>query len=138
MACNRSLQLKLAGRNLLTILPDVCFEMAVTATASGVERSTDAQVEFRSADVVMASGQLGAARLTKFSFNRSMLRRAFTQGWRVERERFEMDADGRGHAAYRVEAEGRTVHFVAFTTTTVAEVDHTDRVVADSSATRFR
>lgn len=94
------------------------------------EPSTDKQIDLRSTAVVMASEQLGAARLTKFSFNRSMLRRAFTQGWRVERERFEMDADGRGHAAYRVEAEGHVMHFVAFTTT-VAEADHTDRVVAD-------
>jgi len=77
----------------------------------------------------MAPERLGAARFTRFSFSRSVLRRAVGAGWSARRVGWDVDADGRGHAIYRVEAEGHVFHFVAFTTT-LDESLHTDRVVA--------
>jgi hypothetical protein len=73
---------------------------------------------------------MGAARLTRYSFNRMMIRRAFDRGWTAEVVSFDLDAEGRGEAVIRIEAEGRVFHFVAFTTT-IDESHHTDRVIAD-------
>lgn len=87
-------------------------------------------VEPRAPAVVMQPEMLGAARPTRHSFSRSLLRRAAAAGWRFSRPRFEMDERGEGHAVYRVDAEGYTFSFVAFTQT-LPEGDHTDRVIAD-------
>ena len=84
----------------------------------------------RPPSIVMQPDRLGATRLTRFSFNRSLLRRAFNARWRVERTHLDLDAAGRGQTVYRVDAEGHVFHFVAFTTT-LDESQHTDRVVAD-------
>lgn len=87
-------------------------------------------VSMRPADVVMAPETLGAARLTRYSFSRMLIRAASRHGWTVERTRFEIDADGRGEAVYEWHAGDRVVSFVAFTTT-IDVADHTDRVIAD-------
>ncbi len=79
----------------------------------------------------MAPRQLGAARLTRYSFSRTLLRRAAREGWRSRLVELEMDAEGRGHAIYRTEINGREFDFVAFTTT-IDESLHTDRVIAEA------
>lgn len=84
----------------------------------------------RSPEMVMDPTRVGAARLTKYSFNRTLIRRLVSEGWTVTRDRLELDAEGRGHVVYRVDANGYEFNFVAFTTTLSEEV-HTDRVVAD-------
>lgn len=83
----------------------------------------------RSPADVMSPKRVGAARLTRYSFNRTLLRRVAAEGWTVTRDRLELDAEGRGHAVYRVVARGWEFNFVAFTTT-LSEDEHTDRVVA--------
>ena len=85
----------------------------------------------RSPDLVMDPTRVGAARLTRYSFNRTLLRRVAAEAWTVTRDRLELDADGRGHVVYRVDANGDEFNFVAFTTT-LSEDEHTDRVVADA------
>ena len=87
--------------------------------------------ELRSPEVVMAPRQLGAARLTRYSFSRTLLRRAAREGWQARLVELDMDAEGRGHAIYRTEAGDRVFDFVAFTTT-VDESLHTDRVIAEA------
>ncbi len=72
---------------------------------------------------------MGAARYTRHSFARSFLRTAAAENWRVERERWDVDADGRGEVVYRVGIGAREVRFVVFSTT-LAERDRTDRVIA--------
>lgn len=91
--------------------------------------ATDVINQLRPPSVVMQSSRLGATRLSPFSFNRSLLRRAFSTGWRIERTHLDLDAQGRGQTVYRVDAEGHVFHFAAFTTT-LDESQHTDRVVA--------
>ena len=85
--------------------------------------------ELRDPDLVLAPAHLGAARLTRHSFNRALLRRASQNAWQATRGEFEMDDVGRGHAVYRINAEGYEFNFVAFTTT-IDESLHTDRVIA--------
>ena len=101
--------------------------------------------DVRDADLVMSPASLGAARLTRYSFSRTMLRRAAAGEWTFERSHFDIDANGVGETVYRIStgnseeraaqnseeraAQNRTLSFVAFTTT-MDESLHTDRVVA--------
>ncbi|MDE0067442.1 MAG: hypothetical protein OXN44_11305 [Acidimicrobiaceae bacterium] len=84
----------------------------------------------RSPEVVMRPTTLGAARLTRYSFSRMMLRRAAADDWRAVRKVFDIDAKGRGEAVYELDTGSRKFSFVAFTTT-ISEDQHTDRVVAE-------
>ncbi len=77
----------------------------------------------------MAPERMGAARLTKYCFSRTALRRAVAGGWRIGRELVALDDAGRGEVAYRIDAGGHTFHFVAFLQT-LPESEHTDRVTA--------
>ena len=52
----------------------------------------------------MQPAMMGAARLTRYSFSRTMLRRAVGDGWRARLVRFDIDGRGRGEATYEVEA----------------------------------
>ncbi len=109
----------------------------VPVTATGATRRDLAaelvahRDELRPPSVVMSPEHLGAAHQTRFSFARSLLRRMARDSWTVERTSFDLDAEGRGEAIYRVDAGGHDLHFVAFTTT-LDEATHTDRVVADA------
>ena len=84
----------------------------------------------RPAHVVMQPAMMGAARLTRYSFSRTMLRRASRDGWKARRVRFDIDDRGHGEAVYEVDAGGHRLSFIAFTTT-IDETEHTDRVIAD-------
>ncbi|MEV0081533.1 hypothetical protein [Saccharopolyspora sp. NPDC050642] len=95
------------------------------------ERLSRAQSRARSADVVLSPERMGAARHTRHSFARSMLRRAAQQRWQVTRERWEIDSGGRGEAVYRVDAAGVRLRFVVFSTE-LDERQRTDRVIAES------
>lgn len=85
----------------------------------------------RSPELVMSPATLGAARLTRYSFSRMMLRRAASDGWQARRKVFAMDAKGRGEAVYELDTGHRKFSFVAFTTT-INEDQHTDRVIANA------
>ncbi len=89
------------------------------------------RTELRSPEVVMRPAMLGAARLTRYSFSRMMLRRAAADGWRARLKVFDIDALGRGEAVYELDAGTRKFSFIAFTTT-INEDQHTDRVIADA------
>ena len=78
---------------------------------------------------VMSPDRMGAARPTRHAFGRSLLRRAFSQGWRTATTRFDVDPDGRGEVGYQIDAEGHRFTFVAFLQT-LPEEAHTDRVIA--------
>ena len=69
----------------------------------------------RPPEVVMRPEMLGAARLTRYSFSRTMLRRAVAGGWTACRARQDLDAEARGESVYTVEADGHRFSFVAFT-----------------------
>ena len=80
--------------------------------------------------VTMQPAVMGAARLTRYSFSRTMLRRAARDRWRAHRVRFDLDDRGRGEAVYEIDAGDHRLSFVAFTTT-IDECEHTDRVIAE-------
>ena len=84
----------------------------------------------RPPEVVMEPRRYGSARLTRYSFNRTMLRRAVADGWTARRVSLDIDAEGRGEAIYEVVADGVPFSFVAFLTT-LDESEHTDRVIAE-------
>ncbi|MEM9202808.1 MAG: hypothetical protein AAGC53_14175 [Actinomycetota bacterium] len=86
--------------------------------------------EPRPASVVMQPEMLGAVRPTRYSFSRSLIRRAITDGWKIDRTRFDIDGDGQGVAVYQVDCAGTVVSFIAITQT-LPESAHTDRVIAD-------
>ena len=78
----------------------------------------------------MQPAMMGAARLTRYSFSRTMLRRAVRGRWLARRARFDIDERGHGEAVYEIDASGHKLSFVAFTTT-IDESEHTDRVIAE-------
>ncbi len=80
--------------------------------------------------VVMQPAMMGAARLTRYSFSRTMLRRAARGRWLARRTRFDIDSRGHGEAVYEIDAGGHKLSFIAFTTT-IDESEHTDRVIAE-------
>ena len=90
----------------------------------------DPNTILRPAEIVMEPTNLGAVRMTRFSFSRSMIRRAFTNNWEINCQVVDFDEFGCGHIIYRILAEGKIFHFVAFTST-IDEALHTDRVIAD-------
>ncbi len=84
----------------------------------------------RPASYVMRPDVLGAARLSRYSFSRTMLRRAVADGWTAGRSHQVLDDEGRGESVYFVDAGAQRFSFVVFTTT-IDESAHTDRVIAD-------
>lgn len=95
----------------------------------------------RPADVALSPAVMGAARANRHSFARSLIRTAARGRWRVERERFDLDADGRGEAVYRLESaspsdgDGRhgpdrlALRLVVFSQV-LDDSERTDRVIA--------
>lgn len=65
----------------------------------------------RPASVLMDPRRAGSAWANALSFSRSFLRKLVRERWRVERVRFELDADGRGEALYRLSGGGQDFHF---------------------------
>ena len=84
----------------------------------------------RPAAYAMRPDVLGAVRLSRYSFSRTMLRRAVADGWTAGRVHQDLDAEGRGETIYVVDAGTQRFSFVVFTTT-IDESAHTDRVIAD-------
>jgi len=79
---------------------------------------------------VMRLERLGASYPTRLSFMRSLLRRMAREGWRFERERSALDAQGYGHAVYAAHAPGRSFRLVVFSDALAPEA-RTDRVIAE-------
>jgi hypothetical protein len=84
----------------------------------------------RRPEVVCSPEQLGAARPTRHSLGQSMLRRAAGRGWSVAVECWDVDRAGRGEIVYRIDAEGHTLRFVAFSQL-IDESERSDRVIAE-------
>lgn len=59
----------------------------------------------------MSPWRAAAAFPTPLSFSRSLLRKMVAERWRISRILFELDAEGRGEALYRVETPQAAFHF---------------------------
>ena len=101
----------------------------IVADALQVELAARAD-RIRPASYVMRPDVLGAARLSRYSFSRTLLRRAVADGWTAGRAHQDLDAEGRGESVYFVDTGTQRFSFVA-STTTIDESAHTDRVIAD-------
>ncbi len=88
-------------------------------------------VPLRAPDRVMRLQRMGASFQTRLSFMRQLVRRMCREKWRLERLRFELDADGLGAAVYAAHTPARTYSLVAFTHGIGAE-ERTDRVIAEA------
>ena len=101
--------------------------MSAAALSASSDMST--QEICRPANTVMNPLDMGGARSTRHSFIRSMIRRAVSAGWQIQRTRIDFDAQGCGVAIYEVRAESQLWSFVAFSQR-LSEADRTDRVIA--------
>ncbi len=110
-------------------LPAVSSTDPIVADALQAELALRAD-RIRPASYVMRPDVLGAARLSRYSFSRTLLRRAVSDGWTAGRAYQDLDAEGRGESIYFVDTGRQRFSFVAFTTT-IDESAHTDRVIAD-------
>jgi len=65
-------------------------------------------------DLVMDPRNLGAMQPNRLSASRSFLTKMIGEEWRIERDAFELDAQGNGRARYTVTTPGGPVTFLAF------------------------
>ena len=77
----------------------------------------------------MLLARMGAFHPTRVSFVRTLVRRMARERWRIERERFDLDAHGYGDIVYRVVTPAATLRFVAFSNW-LDPSERTDRVIA--------
>ena len=96
-------------------------------TATGANHIPNAPL--RPPSRVMRLARMGAFHPTRVSFVRTLIRRMARERWRIERERFHLDADGYGDIVYRVVTPAETLRFVAFSNW-LDPSDRTDRVIA--------
>ncbi|MCY4349356.1 MAG: hypothetical protein OXC25_05890 [Thiotrichales bacterium] len=78
---------------------------------------------------MMRLARMGAFHPTRVSFVRTLVRRMARERWRIERERFNLDAQGYGEVVYRVVTPVGTLRFVAFSNP-LDPSERTDRVIA--------
>jgi hypothetical protein len=85
----------------------------------------------RPADEVMQLRRLGSMHQSRLSFARSLVRQMIRERWRIERERFRLDAAGNGEAIYRIDTPEGCFRFVIFASE-LDEARRSDRVIADA------
>ena len=88
-----------------------------------------AHAPLRPPSKVMRLARMGAFHPTRVSFVRTLVRRMARERWRIERERFDLDANGYGDVVYRVVTPAGTLRFVAFSDW-LEPSERTDRVIA--------
>lgn len=103
--------------------------MSVMAAPRPTTALTRAQTHARPADVALDPADMGTARSSRHSFNRSFLRVAARQRWAVDRTGWTIDEAGRGRFIYRVETPAHVFHLVGFSQV-LDEAQRTDRVIA--------
>jgi hypothetical protein len=84
----------------------------------------------RPAARVMELERLGSHFQSRLSFVRSSMRRMMNEQWRIQRTRFDLDAEGFGTAIYRIDTPGAHYHCVIFSMYLPPE-KRSDRVIAD-------
>ena len=91
----------------------------------------DPVVALRPPDQVMRLERLGSFFPTRLSFMPTLIRRLIREGWRFDRPSFELNAEGFGHAVYRVSRDRRRYSMIVFSHELAPE-DRTDRVIAEA------
>ena len=89
------------------------------------------RVPLRPPEQVMRLERMGSFFPTRLSFMPALIRQMAVEGWRIDRHVVELDADGYGHAVYRVLCNGRCYSLIAFSQPLEPE-RRTDRVIAEA------
>ncbi len=71
----------------------------------------------RPPEFLMRPERLGAMQPSRISASRALILRAAREGWRIEKRRFDIDAEAQGIAVYEILAQGRSFTFCAFSVT---------------------
>jgi hypothetical protein len=95
-----------------------------------------AAIPLRPPAEVMRLERLGATAPTRLSFLRILLRRAAAEAWQISRAEWALDAEGYGHAVYRVATPRRDYSLVAFSRPLPPE-QRSDRVIAEAWDTSY-
>lgn len=101
--------------------------------------ATDLARYMRAPSQVMRLARMGSGHPNRLSFLRVLLRRLRTADWQIDRPVWNVDANGVGHAVYRVKSKERTYSLVAFAHDLPPEM-RSDRVIAtawDATFTLF-
>ncbi|MEM7376634.1 MAG: hypothetical protein AAF460_03905 [Pseudomonadota bacterium] len=93
-------------------------------------------VPLRDPDTVMRLDRLGSAHAHRLSFMRVLLRRLKRENWRFSVHKFDINAQGVGHAVYLAAGPARTYALVAFAHDLPDEL-RSDRVIAEAWDTTF-
>jgi hypothetical protein len=88
------------------------------------------QISARPASIACRADELGSSRQTRHSFSRALTRYLADNGGKVTRRVWELDAEGRGTAVYRVEVADHVLEAVIFSQV-IDEQTRTDRVIAE-------
>jgi hypothetical protein len=91
-------------------LPAVSDVLASFAPASEHAKILGA---LRDPDDLMTGPRLGAMKATRLSFANLLAQCMIRDRWIIRREEFVCDADGEGHAIYRIDADGHAVTYAA-------------------------
>jgi hypothetical protein len=83
----------------------------------------------RPAAAVMTPAGLSAYKACRFSFVRGFIRRICAERWRIKRPCFDLDAEGRGTAVYRVVTGERDLNFIIFSDV-VPPHETSERIIA--------
>jgi hypothetical protein len=84
--------------------------MSDAATIDAIER----QPQLRDPAMLLQSPALAVLQPCRISVSRALMVRAIRERWRISRLKFDIDADAKGAAFYRIEARGWTFDFPVF------------------------
>ncbi len=101
--------------------------MMGNATSSGIETA----VPLRPPSTAMRLDRMGSAFQTRLSFMRSLVRRMSREGWRIERQKFDLDEEGYGTVVYSAVTPERCYSLIGFSHYLDPE-QRTDRVIAEA------
>lgn len=79
---------------------------------------------------IMRPEAMSAFKASRLSFARGLVRKIVAERWRIERWRFDLDAEGRGEVIYRIETGERPLYFVIFSNK-LPEAAKTERIIGN-------
>lgn len=94
-------------------------------------RPDTGRVPLRPPAEVMDLDRLGSLHQCRLSFIRTLMRKVMAERWAIQRQRFDLDAEGYGTCIYRIASPTRIYNMVIFSQYLDPE-DRSDRVIANA------
>ncbi len=88
-------------------------------------------IPLRPPHIVMQLDRLGSFHANRISFARSMIRKINREAWNIQRNTFDIDANGYGTALYEIEASAGEIYSLIVFSQYLDPADRTDRVIAE-------